>query len=41
MTEVWHVIHGDDLRELLNRTHGGEDPELVYIEWYANEDDDD
>jgi len=32
----WHVIHGDDLLALLERTHAGENPEMVYIEQYAN-----
>jgi hypothetical protein len=34
--EVWHVIEGEDIRELLRRAHAGEDPELLYIEAYGN-----
>jgi hypothetical protein len=34
--EVWHVIEGADLRELLRRAYEGEDPELLYIEAYVN-----
>jgi hypothetical protein len=36
VAEVWHVVHSDDIRELLNRAHAGEDPDMVYLEWYAN-----
>ena len=32
----WHVINGEDLRELLRRAHAGEDPETLYIEAYIN-----
>ena len=32
----WHVIHGDTLKRMLDRCAAGEDPELVYIEEYAN-----
>lgn len=34
--EVWHVVSGSDVRELLRRARAGEDPELLYVEWYAN-----
>lgn len=34
--EVWHVIEGEDIRELLRRAHAGEDPELLYMEAYVN-----
>jgi hypothetical protein len=34
--EVWHVIEGENIRELLRRAHDGEDPELLYIEAYVN-----
>jgi hypothetical protein len=34
--EVWHVIEGEDIRDLLRRAHAGEDPELLYIEAYVN-----
>lgn len=32
----WHVIHGEDLLSLLKRCSAGEDPEMVYVESYAN-----
>jgi len=34
--DVWHAVHGDTIRELLRRAHEGEDPDLLYIEFYAN-----
>lgn len=34
----WHVISGERLLELLRRAAAGEDPELLYIEEYANAD---
>ena len=34
--DVWHVVSGDDLLELLHRAAEGEDPDLLYIEFYAN-----
>lgn len=50
MSEMpWHVVHGDTIRELLHRAHNGEDPEMLYVEFYttaevhefpAEEDDD-
>jgi hypothetical protein len=33
---VYHVVDGLTLRELLQRVADGEDPEMVYIEFYAN-----
>lgn len=32
----WWVISGDDLLAMLRRAHGGEDPDVVYAEGYAN-----
>jgi len=32
----WHVISGEDLLEMLRRVEDGENPELVYIEEWAN-----
>lgn len=32
----WHVISGEQLMELLRRAHEGEDPDLLYVEEYAN-----
>jgi len=32
----WWVIHGDDLIEMLQRAHAGEDPGIIYAEVYAN-----
>lgn len=34
----WHVIAGELLLDLLRRVAAGEDPELVYLELYANAD---
>lgn len=34
----WWVINGDELLAALIRCHGGEDPDLVYLELYANSD---
>lgn len=35
-SECWHVIDRERLLELLRRAHGGEDPNLLYIEEYVN-----
>lgn len=32
----WWVIHGESLMDLLRRAHAGEDPDLLYVEEYAN-----
>ena len=32
----WHVIGGDHLLELLQRCAGGEDPDMVFAEMWAN-----
>lgn len=34
----WHVISGEGLLGLLHRVQDGENPELVYVEEYANAD---
>lgn len=34
----WWVISGDDFREAMRRAAGGEDPDLLYAEYYANSD---
>jgi len=36
--DSWWVIHGPQLLALLTRAHAGEDPELLYVEAYANSD---
>lgn len=36
MSLGWWVIRGEDLLELLHRAHAGADPDLLYIEEYAN-----
>jgi hypothetical protein len=33
---VWHAIHSSEIMEMLNRVANGENPELVYLEHYAN-----
>lgn len=33
---VWHVVHGEDLMAMLHQVAEGADPEVVYIEHYAN-----
>jgi len=32
----WDVIAGEDFLALLRRAADGEDPDLLYAEWYAN-----
>ncbi len=34
--DTWHVIERKRLMELLRRAHEGEDPDMLYIEEYAN-----
>ena len=36
MSRGWWSISGDDFIEALRRAHAGEDPDLLYAEWYAN-----
>lgn len=36
----WNVISDEELMRLLRRCHEGEDPDLVYTEFYANADHD-
>lgn len=35
-TETWWVINGEQFAEALCRANAGEDPELLYVEYYAN-----
>lgn len=35
-TPVWHVIDSDRLLQMLRRVEAGEDPDMVYLEEYAN-----
>lgn len=32
----WWTLTGDDFLAAMKRAHAGEDPELVYAEYYAN-----
>lgn len=32
----WWVLSGDNLLAMLRRAHGGEDPDLILTEEYAN-----
>lgn len=32
----WWAISGESLMEMLQRAHAGEDPDIVYAEFYAN-----
>lgn len=34
--DSWWVIGGDVFKEALQRAHEGEDPDLLYTEFYAN-----
>ena len=34
----WWAISGDDLLAALRRANSGEDPDLLYAEFYANSD---
>lgn len=34
----WCVLHATDLIGMLTRAHEGEDPDLLFAEWYANSD---
>lgn len=34
--EQWWVVNADELRAALHRAHNGTDPEVVFIELYAN-----
>lgn len=38
MAESWWVISSGTFIDALNRAHAGEDPELIYLEIYANSD---
>lgn len=35
-TDSWWSIHGETLMSALWRAHGGESPDMVYAELYAN-----
>ena len=32
----WHAVYGETLLNLLKRAHQGEDPDLLYMEFYAS-----
>jgi hypothetical protein len=32
----WWVVSAESFLEALRRAHAGEDPDLLYAEWYAN-----
>ncbi len=34
----WWTMSGECFIEALRQAHAGEDPEMVYAEWYANSD---
>lgn len=34
--EQWWVIHGAEFHKFLERAHAGEEPELLFIEAFAN-----
>lgn len=34
--DAWWTIHGDDFFDALVRCWEGEDPEMVYLEYYVN-----
>lgn len=34
----WWSLSGEDFLTALHRVHDGEDPDLVYVEYYANSD---
>lgn len=34
----WWVISGEDFGKALRRAHEGEDPAMLYIEYYGNSD---
>lgn len=36
--DAWWTIHGDDFFDALVRCWEGEDPEMVYLEYYVNSD---
>lgn len=39
MSRGWWSISGDAIIEALRRSHAGDDPEVVYMELYANAND--
>lgn len=34
--DQWWVINGERLREALRRAHDGDDPDVVFLEFYVN-----
>lgn len=32
----WWTLSGDDFLAAMKRAHAGEDPEMIYAEYYAN-----
>lgn len=34
----WHVVSGEDFLAMLIRAYSGEDPDLLFAEWWANAD---
>lgn len=34
--DVWWTMHGQDFLDCLVRAFEGEDPEMLYMEWYFN-----
>jgi hypothetical protein len=41
MTATWWAISSEEFRDALVRAHGGEDPDLLLTEIYANSDHED
>lgn len=33
---LWHVVHAETLLHMLRRVRDGDDPDLVYLEEFAN-----
>lgn len=36
MGEHWWAISEEDIMDMLRRVADGDDPDVVYAEWYAN-----
>ncbi len=32
----WHTVHGDEIVRMLHEVAEGADPDVVYVEFYAN-----
>jgi hypothetical protein len=42
VTELpWCVVHGETFIDFLRRAHNGENPDLLFAEFYANSDRED